>query len=165
MDDELLRAGRSGTGWPTVDAEIRDLRQRFAVARADQDHCAVGAACVRVLEHVGEAAFNPAIHLPVGTPVPRRDRIKDRLEAVIPHTLPGPENERLRKLERSTIAVAQEVKHRRTSTRRDAGITADSVVMLANLLRRLRDGAPKRTSTWKSDGVVSSAVCGGTQPT
>ena len=40
-----------------------ELRQQFAVAQTAQDHCAVGAACVRVLEHLGEVAFDPAVHL------------------------------------------------------------------------------------------------------
>jgi hypothetical protein len=133
---------RDGTGWETIDAEILQLRQRFAVARTDQDHCAVGAACVRVLEHLGEVAFDPAVHLPAGAPIPSRDRTKDRFQAVIAYALPGPENDRLRKLARSVVEQAQVVKHSRTPSRRDAGIAADSVIMLVNLLRRLVDQQP-----------------------
>jgi hypothetical protein len=35
------------------------------------------------------------------------------------------------------IEMAQEVKHRSTRNRREAGIAADSVILLANILRRL----------------------------
>jgi hypothetical protein len=132
---------RDGTGWDVIDAEIRELRQRFAAARTDQDHCAVGAACVRVLEHLGEIAFDPYVHLIAGAPMPTRDRTKDRFEAVIVHALPG---HNLRKLARAVVELAQEVKHSRTPSRRDAGIAADSVIQLVNLLRRLVDQQPCR---------------------
>jgi hypothetical protein len=74
--------------------------------------------------------------------MPTRDRTKDRFEAVIAHALPGPENDRLRKLARALVEQAQEVKHSRTPSRRDAGIAADSVIMLVNMLRRLVDQQP-----------------------
>jgi hypothetical protein len=47
----------------------------------------------------------------------------------------------LRKLARSAIDFTQRVKHNPTSTRRDAGIAADSVILLANTLRRLDEQA------------------------
>jgi hypothetical protein len=133
---------RSGTGWEAIDAEICELRERFAVARTAQDHCAVGAACVRVLENLGEVVFDPAVHLTAGAPTPTRAQTKACFEAVIAHAIPGPENDNLRKLARAAIEQAQEVKHRRTPSRRDAGIAADSVIYLANLLRRLVDQQP-----------------------
>ncbi len=133
---------RSGTGWEAIDAEIRELRERFAAARTDQDHCAVGAVCVRVLETLGEVAYDPAIHLTAGVPMPTRNQTKVRFEAVIAHAIPGPENDHLRKLARAIVEQAQEVKHSRTPSRRDAGIAADSVIMLVNMLRRLVDDQP-----------------------
>jgi hypothetical protein len=53
--------------------------------------------------------------------------------------VPGSENATLRKLARSTIEYAQHVKHSGTPTRREAGIAADAVIQLANILRRLDD--------------------------
>jgi hypothetical protein len=133
---------RGGTGWEAIDAEISELRQRFAVARTAQDHCAVGTACVRILEHLGEVAFDPAVHLADGAPMPTRGQTKDRFEAVIAHAMPGPENHHVRKLARAVVALAQEVKHSQTPSRRDAGIAADSVIQLANIIRRLVDQQP-----------------------
>lgn len=140
--DDLLDpvSPHSGTGWAEIDEEVRQLRQRFAVARTDQDHCAVGAACVRILELLAERTFDPKVHLGPGAPLPTRDKTKDRFDAVIVHALPGSENERLRKLGRAVIEVAHEVKHRKTPTRRDAGVASDSVIMLVQVLRRLEDG-------------------------
>jgi len=46
-------------------------------------------------------------------------------------------NAEMRKFARATIELAQAVKHSRTPTRTEAGILADAVVLLANMLRRL----------------------------
>jgi hypothetical protein len=43
----------------------------------------------------------------------------------------------MRKFARATIELAQAVKHRGTPTRTEAGIVADAVILLANMLRRL----------------------------
>jgi hypothetical protein len=53
--------------------------------------------------------------------------------------MPDTENGNFRKLAHAVIKQAQEVKHRRTPSRRDAGIAADSVIFLAQILRRLVD--------------------------
>ncbi len=127
----------SGTGWASVDAEIRELRRRFEFARTGQDHCAVGTACVRILEHLADVVFDPSIHVPSGEVPPARDKTKARLDLVISYYASGPDNELMRKLARSVIEVAQQVKHRATPTRCDAGIASDSVILLANMLRRL----------------------------
>jgi hypothetical protein len=49
----------------------------------------------------------------------------------------GPDNAALRKLALAAIEYAQQVKHSTTPTRREAGIAADAVIQLVNLLRRL----------------------------
>ncbi|WP_410659527.1 hypothetical protein [Amycolatopsis sp. lyj-112] len=47
----------------------------------------------------------------------------------------------MRKLARSAIEFAQLVKHHDTTTRRDVGVAADTVILLANILRRLQEPA------------------------
>lgn len=140
-DEDLTDAvsPHSQTGWPDIDREINELRRRFKVAHSAQDHSAVGGACVRIVELLGEAAFDPDRHLPVGQDLPRRDQTKNRFDLIIAAELPGKDNDTVRKLARSVVEMAQEVKHRATPSRRDAGIAADSVIILANILRRIRD--------------------------
>ncbi|UQS22878.1 hypothetical protein L1857_08630 [Amycolatopsis thermalba] len=128
---------RTATGWAVVDREIRELRRRFEVARSEQDHSAVGTACVRILEHLGDVCFDSARHLPAGVEAPPRDKTKARFDMVISAELTGTDNETLRRLARTTVELAHQVKHRTTPSRRDAGIAADSVVLLANMMRRI----------------------------
>jgi hypothetical protein len=126
------------TGWPTVDREISDLRQRFDAARSSQDYAAVGTACVRILEAIGDAAFEPEKHLlPGETVAPPRDKTKDRLGRVVQVELSGSESEEIRGLVNTAITVAHRVKHKATPSRREAGLAADAVILLANLVRRL----------------------------
>ena len=148
-DEDLARgvSPHTQTGWPDVDREIEELRGRFRVARSAQDHGAVGGACVRILELLGEAAFDPGRHLPRGEALPPRDHTKNRFDFIIAAELPGKDNDTLRRLARAVIEMAQDVKHRTTPTRREAGIAADSVIILANVLRRIRDASLERTST------------------
>lgn len=126
------------TGWPTVDREISDLRQRFDAARSPQDYAAVGTACVRILEAIGDAAFEPKKHLlPGETVVPPRDKTKDRLGRVVLVALSGSEAEEIRGLVNAAVKVAHRVKHKATPSRREAGMAADAVILVANLVRRL----------------------------
>jgi hypothetical protein len=128
---------RGRTGWSRVDEEITELRRHFQSARSAQDHRNIGNDCVAVLEALSQSAYDPQRHLPAGAEEPPVAKTKERLERVIEVELEGPENVELRRLARATIEMAQAVKHRPTQSRRNAGIAADSVIQLANLLRRI----------------------------
>lgn len=126
------------TGWTRVDDEIAELRRHFQAARTPQDFRNVGNDCVIVLERLSEAAYVPARHLSEGQDEPPVANTKQRLERVVEVDQTGSSNAELRKLVRAVIEQAQAVKHR-TPNRRHAGIAADSVILLANIFRRLAE--------------------------
>jgi hypothetical protein len=72
-----------------------------------------------------------------GEEEPPIGKTKQRIGRFVEDAAPGSDAAVLRKLVRSSIEYAQEVKHRDTGSRKEAGIAADSVILLANLLRRL----------------------------
>ena len=125
------------SGWAMIDAEIAQLRRRFAIARTDQDHAAVGNACVRVIEMLTEVAFDPNKYAIPGMPVPNKSQTKIRLELIVKKELPKSDFEHAFKLVSACIELAQRVKHSPTPSRREAGISADSVIMLVNIIRRV----------------------------
>jgi hypothetical protein len=127
------------TGWGAVDTEIGELRRHFRSASTPQDYRAVGNDSVAVIEGISRAAYDPARHLRPGETEPPVDKTKLRLERVIEDALPGSDNEFYRKLARAAIEVAQAVKHSTTPTRGEAGIAADSVILLANIMRRIAE--------------------------
>lgn len=128
---------RAVTGWPAVDEEILELRRRFQTAITSQDYRALGTNCVGVLEAISRTVYDPSRHLRDGETEPSVDKTNMRIGRYIEDTLQGPANEDLRGLAKKAAALAHHVKHSPTATRRDAGIAADAVILLANIVRRL----------------------------
>ncbi len=81
--------------------------------------------------------YDPSRHLREGETIPPVDKSRQRIGRYVEDALPGKASEELRGLASKTIEVAHHVKHASTPTRRDAGIAADAVIPLANMLRRL----------------------------
>ncbi len=130
---------RQATGWPAVDQEITELRRRFLTCQTASDYRDVGNRCVMITELLGDAVYDPALHLREGEKPPGRGETKKRFDRYIETQLQGSDNVEARALARSVVVFAQAVKHRSAPSRREAGISADAVIMLANILRRLRD--------------------------
>lgn len=141
FESELAEAvtPHAATGWPKVDAEVRELRRRFRLAATPQDYRAIGTHCVGVLEALSRTVYDPAKHLRPDELEPPVDRTKQRLGRYVETTLAGKEHESLRGLVVKSVALAHEVKHRESPTRREAGIAADAVILVSNVLRRLAE--------------------------
>jgi hypothetical protein len=90
-----------------------------------------------VTEALSRLVYDPALHLRPGEEEPPVAKTKQRLDRYIEDALPGPANAVLRKLGKAAIELAQQVKHSGEPTRTEAGIAADTIILLANMLRRL----------------------------
>jgi hypothetical protein len=99
-----------------------------------------------VIEALSRQVYDPSKHLRDGEEAPAVGKTKQRLERFVEDALPDRDSAALRKLVRASIEAAQEVKHSDTPMRRDAGVAADTVILLANLLRRL-DDAPSSAAS------------------
>lgn len=129
------------TGWSRVDAELNEMRRHFQNARTEQDYSNVGNDAVAALEALSAAAYDHARHGKPGDDEPHVARTKDRFDGIIAVELVGSENAELRALARAAVVLAQATKHRRTGDRRSAGMAADAVILVVNLIRRLREPA------------------------
>lgn len=126
------------TGWPRVDEEVSELRRHFEVASTRQDFSNIGNDVVAVLEALSATVYVHEKHKRGDEPEPPVASTKDRLDRYVEVQLAGADNAELRKLARASIEMAQAVKHRRaTITRTQAGVAADSAILLANILRRI----------------------------
>ena len=125
-------------GWPGVDDEVDELRREFRDAITPQDYNGVGLVAVRVLEAISATVYDPS-HLRAGETEPPVANTKQRIERFVEVELAGAAEADLRRLVRSAVEFAQSVKHSATSCRRDAGIAADAVLLLANILRRVSE--------------------------
>lgn len=128
---------RTATGWPAVDTELTELKRRFRSATTPQDYRDVGNRSVAVLEALSRTVYNPSKHLRDGEMAPAPDKTKQRLGRYAEDSLAGPNNAEVRAVAVKVIELAHAVKHSTSPTRREAGITADAVILLANILRRV----------------------------
>lgn len=124
-------------GWPKVDEELTELRRRFRTATTTQDYRDVGNRSVAVLEALSRTIYDPAVHLRDGETEPPADKTKQRLGRYVEDSLAGRDNEAIRGVANKVIELAHSVKHSTEPTRREAGIIADAVIILANILRRV----------------------------
>ncbi|PPH35400.1 MULTISPECIES: hypothetical protein [unclassified Rathayibacter] len=129
---------RKATGWQRVDGELNEMRRHFRAARTEQDYSNVGNDAVAALEALSAASYEHARHGEPGVDEPPIPSTKARLGRVVEVELPGSENAELRKVVRAAIELAQAMKHRRNGDRRSAGMAADAVLLVVNLVRRLR---------------------------
>lgn len=130
---------RGELGWPDVDDHLNQLRMRFRSASTPVDYKDVGNRCVGVLESLSAVVYDPALDCPPGESAPPVDKTDIRLGAYIARRLPGKQNEELRGLVKKTSALAHRMKHSSNADRTTTGIAADAVILLANILRRLRE--------------------------
>ena len=127
-------------GWTDVDDHIAQLRQQFRSASTDVDYKDVGNRCVGVLEALSAHVYDPAVHCPAGVTEPPVDKTDIRIGAYIDHHLPGKSNEELRGHTKKASALSHKMKHSPQADRTTTGVTADAVILLANILRRVEDG-------------------------
>jgi hypothetical protein len=103
---------RARTGWPGVDLEIGELRRHFRRAGLPQRWERLRQGAARAEPRAGST------------------------RSVVEVSAPGPTTRRSAGWP-ALRSTTQHVKHSHTPTRREAGIAADPVIQLANMLRRL----------------------------
>lgn len=124
-------------GWEIVDTKLDALRVRFANAQTSEDYSDVGNRAMAVFEALGDAVTDTLRDQEEGLDFIPRGETKRRFDRYIERFAVGSEEARLRKLVRSAIEFSQDVKHSENTPRRNAGMAADSVILVSHLLRRL----------------------------
>lgn len=140
LRDELVTAvsPRGRTGWERVDVEVDELRRHFHTAQTPQDYRNIGNDLVTVLEALSEAAYDPTRHLFAGETEPAVAQTKNRIARVIEVDGAGEGSPELVRMGKATIEFAQAVKHNPGGSRKRAGIAADAVIQIVNIIRRLQ---------------------------
>lgn len=126
-------------GWEIVDERITALRRRFAEARTSEDYSDVGNRAVSALEALAASVYDAQKYTPPGEEPLPYGKTKQRFGCYIDDKLTGPKNAALRKMVSGTVEFSQALKHGSTTTRTNAGLLGDSVILLANILRRLEE--------------------------
>ena len=124
--------------WREIKDEIVQLRNRYAMAKTQQDFNAVGTACVRIIEGLSRVAYDQSVHGDKDDATePPVDKTNIRIGRVIEIGLSGRKNAELRSLARSGSEVAHKVKHARTPNSLQAGISCDATILLVSIVQRI----------------------------
>ncbi|WP_237235824.1 hypothetical protein [Rothia nasimurium] len=126
--------------WESVDRELSLLHDLFYIAKNESDYSDVGNRCVRVLESLGDAVYDPIAHeRESGEKFEKigRGQTKNRFEWYIGYKMAGKDNEQIRKLTKSAVEYAQAVKHSRNPTEQEAGLAADVITLLVHIFKRM----------------------------
>lgn len=124
-------------GWHEVERQGIALRQHFSTATTPEDYRNIGNDAVQLLEALGHHVYDPVLHRRDGEPIFPKGETKNRIERFIEDGYKGSENAELRKLVRAAIEYAQKIKHGSGSSRRDAVIVGNTVLLLTDILHQL----------------------------
>jgi hypothetical protein len=103
------------TGWVRVDDQLGQLRERYAVARTEEDFQAIGLLCRDLFRSLSEATFEDS-HVPARAATPGPADSVARLHLVVDAYAPGEGNREIRKVTKATFDLAN--KANTTETRR-----------------------------------------------
>lgn len=127
----------SQSTWPNIQEEIEQLRKHAASANSDADIRNLGNDCVVIIEKLSAFLYRHADHGDASLAEEPPTRTKNRLTAIVEHEFLSSSSHELVKVVRSTIELAQAIKHNHNPTLMDTMILAESTIFLVAVLDRL----------------------------
>lgn len=123
------------TGWEAVDRGLTSIRAALESAESEVEFQAIGTMCRETMTSLAQAVFDSARHPPIDGVTPSPTDSKRMLQAYGAVELAGDSDEEWRRHLRSSIDLCSSLVHKRTATRRQAGICAESVRSLCQQVR------------------------------
>lgn len=122
------------TGWPKVDRQISEARDRLRGATTEEQFQAVGLLCRETLISVAQAVYDPQRH-PIldGVAVSATDA-KRMLEAFIAVELAGGANEDARRHAKEALSFSLALQHDRTADFKAAALCAEATASVVNIV-------------------------------
>ena len=127
----------SQSTWPKIQEEIEQLRKHAASANSDADIRNLGNDCVVIIEKLSAFLYRHADHGDASLAEEPPTKTKNRLTAIVEHEFLSSSSHELVKVVRSTIELAQAIKHSHNPTLMDTMILAESTIFLVAVLDRL----------------------------
>jgi hypothetical protein len=127
----------SQSTWPKIQEEIEQLRKHAASANSDADTRNLGNDCVVIIEKLSAFLYRHADHGDASLAEEPSTKTKNRLTAIVEHEFLSSSSHELVKVVRSTIELAQAIKHNHNPTLMDTMILAESTIFLVAVLDRL----------------------------
>ena len=122
------------TGWTRVDRSIGEIKLRLVQASTEEQYQAVGLLCRETLISVAQVVYVEEDHPSTDGVKPSKTDAIRMLEAYISATLQGGTNEAIRKHAKASLALANDLTHRRTAEFRDAAMCAEATNSVVNII-------------------------------
>jgi hypothetical protein len=138
----LVPARRETTGWERVDRALAKARAQLERASAEEDFQGVGLICREVLISLAQAVYDPTVHSTLDGVTPSSTDANRMLEAFFAQAFPGGSNKELRAYAKASLALALNLQHRRTATRKLASLCFEataSTTAVVSIIARLSD--------------------------
>lgn len=125
------------TGWQRVDRSLNQIQEQFHNASTEEQFQEIGLLIRETYISLAQMVFDPVKHDPIDGITPSETDAKRMLDAYIVSNLSGKSNEVLRKFVRSAVALAEELTHKRTATKRDANLCIVAVSSIIKIIKVL----------------------------
>ncbi len=135
---------REPTGWERVDRALEKAQARFAEGRHEEDYQAVGLLCREIINSLGQAVYDPALHKSPDGVTPSSTDGGRMIEAFLATAAAGGTNENIRRHARASLQLPIELQHKRTADFRAAALCLEATSSVVNILAILsgrRDAA------------------------
>lgn len=114
-----------------------------AETHSDEEDCqAIGLLCREVMISLAQAVYDPAIHLSEDGVSPSATDANRMLEGYVGHAFPGESYKEVRAHARAALALALNLQHRRTATRKLAALCLEAASSVTSVISIIsgRDG-------------------------
>jgi hypothetical protein len=128
------RAFSEPTGWAKIDRNLGLARSRLEQASNELDFQQVGHACRETLIDLAQEVFDRELHQTEDGVEPSDTDARRMLDAYLSHELLGGANEAPRRHAKASLALANELTHKRTATFRDAALCAEATASVVNIV-------------------------------
>jgi hypothetical protein len=122
------------TGWPKVDRQLSEARDRLRAATAEEQFQAVGLLCRETLISLAQAVYDPQRHPTLDGVAASNTDAKRMLEGFIAAELAGAANEEARRHAKAALSFALALQHDRTADFRAAALCAEATASLVNVV-------------------------------
>ncbi|KEQ08969.1 hypothetical protein [Pseudorhizobium pelagicum] len=130
---------REPTGWERVDRALTKARSQIDTSSDEEDYQAIGLLCREVMISLAQAVYDPAIHASEDGVSPSLTDANRMLEGYVGHSFPGESYKEVRAHARAALALALNLQHRRTATRKLAALCLEAATSATSIIAIISD--------------------------
>jgi hypothetical protein len=125
---------REPTGWEKVDRILDKITSEIGKADKEEDYQATGLLCRECLISLAQAVFDPAKHRTEDEVSPSNTDAYRMLEAYFSAEFSGSHDEVLRRHAKSSLALANQLQHKRTAQYKEAALCVEATRTVVNIV-------------------------------